>query len=671
MTLMTCETERLESVLDRLFFEKKPFPRHEIHPRISVIKMEDVDGMPFENLESIMSYTCLDILNEDLNNTKPQFYAITRGMGCGKSRFIEEMRLWYDRNVPEMLFSTITFNSNFTALSTSEWNDKEVSLAFEVIARMIASYYGKNLKRVSRQLNKEFNFSNFQEEDKFYFISDLFQDTINHLVKKHEASFNTTITHFALAVDETADSINQLKPPPGMDLYSKIRGAILDQAIRPNLKCHLIVSSLNYAIFESTPTLRTIPPLFCGQIDSDFVVNSIWKKTFEKYYPAGSFVYDQMAPRLLILAESIVDIVRLVQFTNQKIDLYLKSTNGTFTLSHYTNFTKFIFHNLKEEVNKHYELTTDATQLYPVLFSQEIAMDDADIDPPECVMNSVYTNAISRFPLASDKRKSLRFQPQGSLFRLALTNHLFDKIFIWLDQLITDPKKTERKGLSLEDISFVWYELLMKDLVMTKSKFNPRFTIGNFFGIDTDILPDELGDLRDDLYIPNDLNCTRITIPPFKKRLRDNSTQFLEQLRPYCDPRFAFRMIRSAPLDAFDNFIVFRNLEKKDDKPFIVFLEAKSAEITKERKAGLRDLDHYNYLMEVLKEVPDNFQGDIFDSLRNKRFVFLYLTDYQFVEGFEQVVSPNCYIISESELKRSFSILFNVFKAARAGSTSW
>jgi hypothetical protein len=147
--------------LEKHFSSWKPFSRGVSHENVSVIKDESL-LIPFQNRETIISHACETILYEG-NKTLVKGYpmiGICRGSGCGKSRMIEECRLWCDINRLDVLFSAITFNNKITTAVKLQWNNKPVSLAFAIICRIIASYYGRGLTEVCSILSN-FNFKEF------------------------------------------------------------------------------------------------------------------------------------------------------------------------------------------------------------------------------------------------------------------------------------------------------------------------------------------------------------------------------------------------------------------------------------------------------------------------------------------------------------------------------
>jgi hypothetical protein len=403
-------------------------------------------------------------------------------------------------------------------------------------------------------------------------------------------------------------------------LYSNIRHSILGCKISdrvPNLKTDLIISKLNFTMLETTVSGWIVQSITCGEIDSSFVVEEIWKPIFEKYCP-NLDEFEKIKKSLTILADSIVDIVRLVEITVFRLEQNLKENKG-FTVASYPDFSKEMIKSLVKEMEDLYSTQANEYILFTLLFPVKDMKvftnhPDGDVNLPFCVNHSIYTNPVNSF-LKGNFVSMLK--PQGSLFRLAYAHKIFTRFFSLLQTLITTPAERHH---SLKRILFEWFSIKMKLLITTNRKFPQKFTIGRFFGIDSvSVSSNQMcGMLEEDLFIPpEEVIFTHIPDDPVRSSLQSHKPQFLKELGTFTDPNVTFGMIRAHPGDLFDIMMVFRN-PKLGNKPLIVFLDKNSSEVRKTNESEKFEPTQFQTVQKLLKNIPSSFRGDIFSSLREK-----------------------------------------------------
>jgi hypothetical protein len=71
-----------------------------------------------------------------------------------------------------------------------------------------------------------------------------------------------------------------------------------------------------------------------------------------------------------------------------------------------------------------------------------------------------------------------------------------------------------------------------------------------------------------------------------------------------------------------------------------------------------------------LDNISESFEGELYDAIRMKNYLYLYLTDWKFKEQRVKEIDGNCYFMDDMEMESLMTILYNFYKTARTGSST-
>jgi hypothetical protein len=652
-----------KSFLDHTFIERK-----KQFNDLAYLIDSSARNIPFQNKKEIILEACETILSatgKDENN-RP-LLAITRGSGCGKSRLLEEIRLHFDSNCPAVLCSAITFTrqmSSSVSLVKQLNNKKELSLAFSIVIRMLASYYGMELDEIEELLLKFDFYKLIQDngESNTFIIEELLHSTIKHLVSKQEGPTSSSkIEHFVLAIDESYRSIVFLDAVNNTpDVYYDIRSSLLDVKVAGRIKCHLVMSSLMYTTFIKTPSGRPIYPLDCGVMDSRFVVENIWKKNFD------SVQFERLKKRLFLLASATYKIPRLVEFADTSMRTFM--LNHELEAFNVDDLIKFICKEMIKKLATQYAVEATALELFPLFFPINVKLNEAskELNVANLVRLAIYTNQLK--DLLTDKELRGSMVPEGSLYRVLISNALFQGL---MDRIME--VDSAKPATLFKDVTFRWIGIKTEILMEGTKKFTDyKPTIASFFGINVnDLYNQELTLIMTTMFpVPSHPHDIEIPNHSLKNRMnhKKERKQFFKELDDLSRSKSTIILIKSKEVrgrgDCFDMMIV---LQLPQQLPIVIFIDMKSASFDKTQQSRFSYRQH-SKLKDYLNELPSEYEGSICDSLRQKKYLFLYLTDWEFNKLFDREREGNCYVMDHKNTKDCLTLLFEVYKVARSGS---
>jgi hypothetical protein len=259
-------------------------------------------------------------------NVRPVI-GLCSGFGSGKPRLLEECRLYCDRNLPEVLFTTISLRQPYYF---DYLESKERILAIQIVVNLISTFYGHEDSRTFHML-QYFDFPGFFEyhqNNSTIIFEKLLKSTMQHLITHHQDYFNTTFKDFVLCIDDSQIAVNRLfyGCSEEKDLFRYIEDAVLEADI-PGVKTHLAISASDPIILRRTAAQQRMVFLINqqGNVSVDFVLDHIWNKPFEKYGLQAA--YAKIKKRLAFFAHGTIEIlwsVYIYYVLSNKFNFFIK-----------------------------------------------------------------------------------------------------------------------------------------------------------------------------------------------------------------------------------------------------------------------------------------------------------------------------------------------------------
>jgi hypothetical protein len=94
----------------------------------------------------------------------------------------------------------------------------------------------------------------------------------------------------------------------------------------------------------------------------------------------------------------MVQIPRLIEFVLTALNTYL-SKFPFFNVYQVDDLVKYLLQYVTSEMNKFYPAKSTVFELYPLLFSTRIDLEDPDIKPASSISHSIFTNNVAKLPV--------------------------------------------------------------------------------------------------------------------------------------------------------------------------------------------------------------------------------------------------------------------------------
>jgi len=257
------------------------------------------------------------------------FFALIKGVGGGKSRALEEIRLYYQLYRGDCLAIPITFIGN------SEYKKGEMqplphykrlrytqSIVLSVGIRMIYMFYKNITFSTASKIVYEM-FDGLKNDE--YSIEELLEYLLSELISHFKSSLELKgkqINSFVLLIDEATKACDNFDFE---DAFSYIRIHIYSEAVNKHASSLLIMSSLKNTIYRDR--LQVYPIELPESLDINSIVDMIWIPTIRRFpsYTVNKELPNEYRNRLLMLASIVNTAPRLVEMVKLLMIDYLSS----------------------------------------------------------------------------------------------------------------------------------------------------------------------------------------------------------------------------------------------------------------------------------------------------------------------------------------------------------
>mmetsp|Transcript_15082 Transcript_15082/g.13627 ORF Transcript_15082/g.13627 Transcript_15082/m.13627 type:complete len:830 (+) Transcript_15082:96-2585(+) len=343
--------------------------------------------------------------------------AIVRGVGSGKTRSLEEIRLYYQLVRGDCLAIPITFNS-ITAFEKSKETqpfrkqnhelDPDYSMVLAVAIRMLFMFY-----KIEYEIAMKIIYNYFRSKlDSNVEIALYFKYLLQSIVANMKSSLkqrSKEINSFILLIDESAKPSDCFSIE---DVYSLVRQSIYSISFEKFTACKsaIIMTSLKNTNFFETVSNRPIGIIeLTESLDNEKVVDEIWIPTLQSIpgYTIEKEIVKQDRDRLLLLASVARTAPRIVEIINDLLSIHLSSS--TTPVKHLdNNVMSKIFNSMTENVNVRYpdSIFPKGLYLYALVFGDPISVDGTVLELVEC---SAYINQLTEF-----SNNPFKIIPQGN-----------------------------------------------------------------------------------------------------------------------------------------------------------------------------------------------------------------------------------------------------------------
>jgi hypothetical protein len=382
-----------------------------------------------------ISFNARDAVNSILQDAKAPpdtrnkaVTGILRGMGGGKTRALEELRLelLVRSRVLPLAFS---FNSGMDLIPSIEFKwgaSYEVSYAMAVVARLAHVFYGIKLVKVVQALN-DHKRSWGVGADADYPIRLIRAFLLHALAKLPSTARVNTIVVLADEVAKSEEKFSlQFGLEPGQrDLTDILRKALLDVRLIAGLDTTLVIASLTISPLGKTLSGRMVTAIKLVNLDPRLVLNTWWK----------------VDPRFLLAAVALSNLPRSVEYAAD----YFSSTSSPSVMGLLTH--------VEQELRKMYqENALSKSYLRAVIYREKIRLTKETMT---YLKKSLLINSLTSFGDFGSSEDVLEIVPDVSLILLAalspnsasLLRGLFDGFSI------------VNKGDALEWYAFWWMRM--------------------------------------------------------------------------------------------------------------------------------------------------------------------------------------------------------------------
>jgi len=329
---------------------------------------------------------------------------------------------------------------------------------FTVVSRLACSLYGLDHSAMYMRLKTVVQGFRFEEWDAQGTIgAELIRGFIIHAVEKVRAK-GIDVNAVVVLADEVY-AVQQsfrtwFKGSMSQDLTSILGSAMLSDKVLDDLDAGLVLSSLVPSPIGETSSGRTVEAVKLPPLDPEEIVDCWWERPADK-------------DKLIATAAALSDLPRAVEFAHDYIVEHIPK--GEVSMESVAELMKHVMGRLKARYEPE---MISPKQFRAVVFQERIAL---DLDTIKSVMDSTFTNSISRFkehstivPSASLVLLSAGAQDSGDDDYAAILRELPDRLFV-------EKLKTVDDGEVLE-WALAWWLRLRLELMA-----NEKITVGKLF----------------------------------------------------------------------------------------------------------------------------------------------------------------------------------------------
>lgn len=275
----------------------QPYVNHLDNRTLSIMERSEVTlKQPYLNRPFLDSWTeKIATSKEHPSSRWNPMYAALAGRGKGKTRFFVELeKALNQRSEQDVLAVAITFSGNWAAVKVVDDKDDEVSMAVEVVLRMLTMAYSiPDFDRFRADLTQALRRWQSHQDDPYIGTEALLKECVTFLVEDRRRS--RPCTRFVLLVDEPEKLIAK-----GIDAnaFYSLRNALLNDEM-PGFRVNLAMAVLTKApTGASQDSGRLIP---CMPLPLELKVQEAYAQWLPAHLPQlspGSIVADSTERRL-------------------------------------------------------------------------------------------------------------------------------------------------------------------------------------------------------------------------------------------------------------------------------------------------------------------------------------------------------------------------------------
>ena len=354
----------------------------------------------------------LALINNVLRDSNPRFkelLVVNRGVGGGKTRCLEELKMLANEKIANCLAVTITYNIDWELESSEfrriveelypdEASQKDhviaVGVVFSVITRITSMIYGVPFDIATNlYMNNLAAFPKISFES-FYLVLVAFIKAIVGELRRA----GRTIDNFVLLIDETA-RVNEVLEKQfnviNRDIWLIIRQAMLTNSqlliAVADVNTALVISTLDYSTLHVPQTNRPYTAIIIPDKLTTTDVYNRWLSPL--LHRHGLTVPDDQVPVLKRFTAACERSPRTIEIFSEALVDYLQQSGGTLNSDAYND----IFAETMVLVKSRYpdiSLLPKGLYMHALLFAYAIRADDAVM---ELVQISMYSNSIESF----------------------------------------------------------------------------------------------------------------------------------------------------------------------------------------------------------------------------------------------------------------------------------
>ena len=370
--------------------------------------------------EEKLSYEIIDfdassnlaLISNVLRDANPRFkelLVVNRGVGGGKTRCLEELKMLANEKIENCLAIAITYNidwelesSEFRRIVNLLYPDKAsqkdhviaVGVVFSVITRITSMIYGVPFDIATKlYMNNLATFPKLSFESFYLVLVSFIKAIVGELRRS-----GRTIDNFVLLLDETA-RVNEMLDHEfnilNRDIWLIIRQAMLTSSqlliAIAEVNTALVISSLEYSTLHVSQSYRSYTAIIMpDKLNTADVYNKWLSPLLHRH---GLTVPDDQVPVLKRFTTACERSPRTLEMFGKALVDYLQQSGGTLNSDAYND----IFAETMALVKSRYpDLAHLPKGLYmhALLFAYAIRADDAVM---ELVQISMYSNSIESF----------------------------------------------------------------------------------------------------------------------------------------------------------------------------------------------------------------------------------------------------------------------------------
>ena len=352
----------------------------------------------------------LALINTVLRDSSVRFkelLVVNRGVGGGKTRSLEELKMLANERIENCLAVAITYNVDWTLdlsefsrivekLYPDEASQKyhviDVGVVFSVITRITSMIYGIPFD-VAKRLYSD-NLTTFPKIsfDSFHLVLVAF---INSIVGELRLA-GRTIDNFVLLIDETASVADLFKSKYSVsdtDFLRIARSVALSELLATIAKVNtaLIIASLDYSTLHVSRSSRPYTAIALPErLNSADVYVKWWAPLLHRH---GLTVPEDQVLILKRFAAACDRSPRTTELFVKALVEYLQQSDGTLSPNAYTEILADVLSLVKSKYPD-LDLLPKGLYMHALLFAYDIRADDAVMG---LVQIGMYSNSIKKF----------------------------------------------------------------------------------------------------------------------------------------------------------------------------------------------------------------------------------------------------------------------------------